>query len=71
MSTPMNLTPAAIREQLSRNRDAAFGPRENEALEAILDTASNALSLLASESLSAYEREPDFITGSSVKERTV
>jgi hypothetical protein len=71
MSSPIGQSAIAIREQLSRDRDTAFGPREHDALETTLDTASNALALLATETLISIQYEPDYITGSSAKEQTV
>lgn len=57
-----------IRADLEHAHAAVFGARSDEALASLLDSTAQALYTLASRELSAYEAEPDFITGSSERE---
>lgn len=58
-----------IRANLAAAHAEKFGSRTDDALSAALETTSHAIALLLDQELGAYESEPDFITGSSEKER--
>ncbi|MFN0071663.1 MAG: hypothetical protein ACKVVP_09285 [Chloroflexota bacterium] len=62
-----------IRADLARAHSSVFGSRADDALEGLIDSTSQALSLLSQaspEDLGACDAEPDFITGTSEQERT-
>jgi hypothetical protein len=57
-----------VRADLTAAHAQKFGPRTDEWLSAAIETTSQAIVLLSTQSLGAYDSEPDFITGSSEKE---
>jgi hypothetical protein len=66
-STPLGSV-EQLRAQLTVAHAERFGSRADEWLSAAIETTAHAIALLSSTTLSAYDPEPDFITGSSDKE---
>ena len=70
MSSAPNSSVEQVRAQLTAAHLEKFGARSDEWLTAAIDTTSSAVAILSSEAMGAYDSEPDFITGSSEKERS-
>ena len=63
-------SPEEIRSVIAAAHAARFGSRSDEALSGLMQGTAEAIAQVMSQSLGAYEAEPDFITGSSEKEPT-